>query len=259
MKFISIYLKRSIRFHYSPIYEFTIYPSGLVKYFGEDLVYKIGEHTLQVSKENVLEIESLLDKYNYINISRGKTNLGRFEDQPSCITEITYRDGDNNLSSRIEHYYGDPSWPETLTKIEDEIDRLAGIKILVRRPQGSTKNKILIVDDDEVLCQLLSEQLEEDGYDTKFVLDGTYAIEELNKSAYDLVISNINMPMMSGLELLVNIRNINPLLPVIMLSAQSDPQTIVKCTKLGADDFMTKPYEYDILLLILEKYLPVIE
>jgi len=51
MKFISLYLKRAIRYHSAPLYEFTIYPSELVNYFGEDLVYKIGEQTLQVSKK----------------------------------------------------------------------------------------------------------------------------------------------------------------------------------------------------------------
>jgi len=117
--------------------------------------------------------------------------------------------------------------------------------------------KILIVDDDEIFCKLLGEQLQDDKFNTELALDGPEAIQKIKQNEYNLVILNQNMMVMNGDETLVEIKKYDSSIPVIMVSAQSDPAIIVKCIKLGADDYHTKPYDYDELLTSIIKYLKV--
>jgi len=115
--------------------------------------------------------------------------------------------------------------------------------------------KILVVDDDEVLCQLLCEQLQDDKFITEYVLNGFDAMKKIKNENYNLVTTNLNMPGMNGDQLLTEIKIYDSSIPVIMLTAQDDPATIVKCIALGADDYLTKPYEYDELLSSIIKHL----
>jgi len=115
--------------------------------------------------------------------------------------------------------------------------------------------KVLIVDDDDVLCNLLSSQLEEDGYITTYTLNGPEALRKIKNENFNLVILNQNMPGMNGDEVLANLKANKSSVPVIMLSAQSDPAIIVKCIKLGAEDYQTKPWEHDELLDSIKKYI----
>ncbi len=114
--------------------------------------------------------------------------------------------------------------------------------------------KILIVDDDELLCKLMCEQLQEDKFITEYVLDGIDALKKIKKSKFNLVILNQNMKMMNGDETLVEIKAYDSLIPVIIYSAQADSAIIAKCIKLGAADYITKPCDYEDLLESIIKH-----
>jgi len=114
--------------------------------------------------------------------------------------------------------------------------------------------RILIVDDDQVLCELLSEQLKELKFFADYTLDGKDALKKIEKETYNLVILDLNMPGMDGDKVLPEIKKYDPTLPVIMISAQTHPSYIVKCIKLGAEDYFTKPYDYDNILDAIIKY-----
>ena len=115
-----------------------------------------------------------------------------------------------------------------------------------------TKNsKILVCDDDETLSYLLKEQLLEEGFTVDTVYDGKYAIEALKRKNYDLLLLDLNMQEVSGEEVLKFISDYNPSLFVVILTAQNEIRKAIDCIKMGAYDYITKPYEFDELLVTI--------
>jgi len=104
---------------------------------------------------------------------------------------------------------------------------------------------ILVVDDHEEIREALSEILEEEGHDISQAVDGLDALEAINKSRPDVVLLDIAMPGMDGLETLQRIKSQPELanIPVIMVTAQGDRQNMVKAVQLGVRDYVTKPWE----------------
>lgn len=115
--------------------------------------------------------------------------------------------------------------------------------------------KILIVDDNEFLRFTLTELLEDSGMDCLAVGDGIAALSEVSKDLYGLVILDLRLPGMNGLELLKKIKEINILIPVIMLSAYGDVKSVVEAIKGGAFDFITKPFDNDAMIRLIKSTL----
>lgn len=115
--------------------------------------------------------------------------------------------------------------------------------------------RILITDDDEVLCYLLKEELVNAGFSVDVVYDGKYAIEQVNKKNYDLLLLDLEMKEVSGEEVLQYAQENHPNLQIIVLTAKYDVRTAINCIKLGAFDFITKPYEFDVLMVSIDRAL----
>lgn len=115
--------------------------------------------------------------------------------------------------------------------------------------------KILIADDDETLCYLLKEELISEGFLVDTVYDGKYAIEKLKHSRYDILLLDLEMKEVQGEEVLKFVKENVPAVEVIVLTGKTIIQTAVKCTKLGAYDFITKPYDFNKLLVTIERAL----
>lgn len=115
--------------------------------------------------------------------------------------------------------------------------------------------KILIVDDNEILRFTLTELLEESGFECNAVEDGAAALDEIKNTSYGLVILDMRLPGMGGLEILKKIRKSDPSLPVIMLTAFGDIKTAVESMKQGAQDFITKPFDNDAMIMAIRKTL----
>jgi two-component system, NtrC family, response regulator AtoC len=121
---------------------------------------------------------------------------------------------------------------------------------------ASLKNsKILVCDDDETLCYLLKEQLLEEGLEVDIVYDGKFAIEAIKRTNYDVLLLDLNMREVSGEEVLKFVKDYNASLQIIILSALGEMRKAIDCIKAGAYDFITKPYEFDDLLLTLSRAL----
>jgi len=121
---------------------------------------------------------------------------------------------------------------------------------------ASLKNsKILVCDDDETVCYLLKEQLLEEGLEVDIVYDGKFAIEAIKRTNYDVLLLDLNMREVSGEEVLKFVKDYNASLQIIILSAQGEMRKAIDCIKSGAYDFITKPYEFDDLLLTLGRAL----
>lgn len=109
--------------------------------------------------------------------------------------------------------------------------------------------KILVVDDEADIVELITFQLERDGYKVISAKDGIEAVSKINRDKPDLVLLDIMMPRMSGLDVVEFIRGKDDTisLPIIIISAKSTEDDIVEGMELGADDYLTKPFSLKVL------------
>jgi two-component system response regulator AtoC len=117
----------------------------------------------------------------------------------------------------------------------------------------SKNSKILVCDDDETLCYLLKEQLLEEGFSVDTVYDGSYAIDAIKKKHYDVLLLDLNMKEVSGEEVLKFVADYNSSIQVVILSAQSEIKKAIECIKMGAYDYIAKPYNFDELVLTINR------
>lgn len=109
---------------------------------------------------------------------------------------------------------------------------------------GESKYSLLVVDDNAMNRDMLSRRLNRNGYNVYLADDGQQAIEMLKQTPYDLVLLDIMMPEVNGYQVLEYIKSDKLLrhIPVIMISALDELESVVKCIELGADDYVTKPF-----------------
>lgn len=115
------------------------------------------------------------------------------------------------------------------------------------------KGKILICDDDELLSKVLNEELTAENFICKSVHRGSEALEELKVDNYDVVLLDLQLPDLKGFDILRFSTANLPFTQVIMLTGSSDIDVAVECMKLGAYDFITKPYDFNELLQVIHK------
>ena len=114
---------------------------------------------------------------------------------------------------------------------------------------------ILIVDDEQSYRQLLTLVFESDGHSVRTAMNGRLAIKSLIESPADIIISDVRMPDMGGIEMLRELRETMPDIGIIFVTAVKEVDTAREAFKLGADDFVTKPYDVEELKLIVKKTL----
>ena len=103
--------------------------------------------------------------------------------------------------------------------------------------------KILVIDNDKDMCQLFSEILQEEMYEVDISYNGEDALLKIKKNSYDLLILDYKLFGISGLTVLEKVRQIKPLIKVIMISAFGSDSTKAKARELGAGDFIDKPFD----------------
>ena len=119
----------------------------------------------------------------------------------------------------------------------------------------SEKRKILVVDDEDALRTVLSGELVSEGYEVRTAADGDDAITNIQKDSFDLVLLDIKMPRMNGFEVLKFIKEKFPKTKVVMLTGFADLKNAIESKKLGAEDFVSKPYDLVDLLTTIERVL----
>ena len=119
------------------------------------------------------------------------------------------------------------------------------------RPRG----RLLVVDDEEPQRLMLSKILGRAGFEVVTAANGREALASLETGTFDLMLTDQRMPSMDGLELLEQSRRANPGLPVVLMTAHGTVSTAVQAMKRGAADYLTKPFDRDELLLVIEKAL----
>jgi two-component system alkaline phosphatase synthesis response regulator PhoP len=111
------------------------------------------------------------------------------------------------------------------------------------------RSRILLVEDEENLAVGLEYNLTEEGYDVKWAKNGKEAVNFYESEKFELVILDIMLPYINGFEIAERIRNSDPRMPILMLTAKTESADRIKGLEKGADDYLTKPFHLDELLL----------
>ncbi|MFN7904078.1 MAG: sigma-54-dependent transcriptional regulator [Pseudobdellovibrionaceae bacterium] len=118
-----------------------------------------------------------------------------------------------------------------------------------------SKARILVVDDEDSIREFLEIMLKKDGYEVTLAEDGLKAKEILSKKSFDMVISDLQMPNMTGIELLKHVKETIPDLVFLMITAFGTAETAVEAMKMGAYDYLTKPFKIDEVRLNIQNAL----
>ena len=122
-------------------------------------------------------------------------------------------------------------------------------------PAGSPKRRILVVEDEPALVLTLSDRLRSEGHEVEVRTDGDSAFEAARAGSFDVVLLDIALPRRSGLDVCRDLRREGVDTPILMLTARADLTDKVVGLKLGADDYLTKPFEMIELLARVEALL----
>ena len=115
--------------------------------------------------------------------------------------------------------------------------------------------KIIFVDDDSVTCSIMQRNCEQTNYSCQVFQSPVKCLEEFEKNGADLLVTDLRMPEMSGFDLLTRVREIDSDLPVLVMTGYSSVENAVEAMKLGATDFIKKPFDFEELKLIIDRNL----
>lgn len=119
-----------------------------------------------------------------------------------------------------------------------------------------SKKKIVLAEDNSTLSLLLKFRLEKEGYDLLLAVDGREALELIENHDPDLILTDIMMPFVSGLEVISHVRNkLDSETPVIVFSSAGQEEMVLKAFNLGANDFMGKPFSPNELVIRVKRLL----
>ena len=119
----------------------------------------------------------------------------------------------------------------------------------------SVKGRVVVIDDEVNAAAALETLLKEDGYEVARAHDARTGLQHLEQVEPDIVLTDLRMPGMDGLELLARIKDIRPETMVILMTAYGTVKTAVKAMKLGAEDYLSKPIDVEELEVVLQKAL----
>ena len=119
---------------------------------------------------------------------------------------------------------------------------------------GAPCRKILCIEDDRETAALIAEELADRGYQTEVAHNGREGLDAILRTSPDLVLADVNMPVMSGFDLLARLTAVEPRflhMPFVFLTALADHDNELKGWQLGADDYVTKPVDFDVLAAVI--------
>jgi DNA-binding NtrC family response regulator len=121
------------------------------------------------------------------------------------------------------------------------------------RTMAGKRPLILVIDDDMDICEFFKKVLPEEGYEVTHVLDAKSGLDVVKRTRPDMVLLDLNMPEMGGVEGLRRIREMDPDAAVIMTTGYGSMETVKEAMLLGARDYLTKPFDIEILMDSIRK------
>ena len=117
------------------------------------------------------------------------------------------------------------------------------------------KNRVLVVDDENLIRWSMEHNLTKEGYEVVCAENGDVAVSTVESEIVDIVLLDVRLPDMSGVEVLEKIKKLNPVLPVIMITADEAVSTGITCMKAGAYDYVIKPVDFEKIKILMDKSL----
>ncbi len=117
------------------------------------------------------------------------------------------------------------------------------------------KKKIMVIEDNPMVVKSLEFKLKKDGYDVVIAEDGRTAMKFLAETTYDLILTDLMLPFVSGNEIIEFLKNEYPTIPIIVLSTSTQEDIITEAFTMGVDDFITKPFSPNELSLRVKRTL----
>ena len=108
--------------------------------------------------------------------------------------------------------------------------------------------RVLLVDDDRELAEYIRRDLEEESFNVVVVHDGASALRLAESQAFDIIVLDVMIPFLDGLQVTRSLRRQNILTPILLLTGRDAPEEIVRGLDAGADDYLTKPFSFEVLL-----------
>ena len=121
------------------------------------------------------------------------------------------------------------------------------VEMIISQRRSCIMNRILIIDDDKALCELIKRSVQAENIEADFCNTGKEGLQKLREQEYQLVVLDVMMPGMDGFETLEEIRKENSL-PILMFTSKNDSISKVRGLRAGADDYLTKPFDMDELI-----------
>jgi DNA-binding NtrC family response regulator len=118
---------------------------------------------------------------------------------------------------------------------------------------GNDKKRILIIEDDDEMRSLLKDFIEGEGYEADSVEKGTYAFRKLITESFDLIITDIRMPGYSGLEILPELKRLQPGIPIVVITAFGSEEVYRKALSRGAHAYLEKPIHFHKLKELIQE------
>jgi two-component system response regulator PilR (NtrC family) len=125
----------------------------------------------------------------------------------------------------------------------------------MKNVMAKSKGRVLVVDDEKSMREILEIFLRNEDYDVSVAADGKSAVESIRSDIFDLIISDMKMPKMGGLELLKNVKESSPDTVFVVMTAFGTTESAVEAMKLGAYDYIQKPFQMDDIRLVVKNAL----
>ncbi|HUT34910.1 MAG TPA: sigma-54 dependent transcriptional regulator [Planctomycetota bacterium] len=132
-------------------------------------------------------------------------------------------------------------------------DRAQPVRAADLAPLSSASRRVLVADDEEVICKYLQRALRGHGCEAAYRLTGQAALEELERERYSVLVADIRLPDISGIELLRQARERSPQTSVVMITAHGSLESAIEAMRLGASDYVTKPFKAEEFCLVIDK------
>jgi len=115
--------------------------------------------------------------------------------------------------------------------------------------------KILIADEDDFIREVIGFRLENEGIKVEFAIDGEEVLQKIQRDNYNLLLMELMLPIIEGFTVIQKIKENNPQLPIIVLSAKNQEMDVVRCLEMGVNDFIGKPFRPLELLARIKRWL----
>jgi len=146
----------------------------------------------------------------------------------------------------LDQLFGEGEAKEASKRVRSSVGRQL-FEFVLEQPaakHAATSGRLLIVDNDQLSRDILSRNLKREGYAVESETDGLRAIERLGEGKFDLVLWEVGLPTLNGLDLLTRIKKDGTLqhIPIVLLSEQTETENVIRCIEAGAEDYLSKPF-----------------